>query len=47
MFLSKNITFRAYEVWGSPEALSKEKWNRKEAYEESERYRKGTICAVS
>lgn len=42
----KNIYLfiRAYEVWGSPEALSREIWNRKKAYEESERYRKGIVC---
>ena len=35
------VTYRAYEVWGGPEGLAKEIWDRKKAYEESERYRKG------
>jgi len=40
-YLKSDVETKAYEVWGSPEALSREKWNRKKAYEESERYRKG------
>lgn len=40
-YLKSDVEAKAYEVWGSPEALSKEKWNRKKVYEESERYRKG------
>ncbi|XP_078369120.1 proton-coupled zinc antiporter SLC30A9, mitochondrial-like isoform X1 [Oculina patagonica] len=40
-YLKSDVETRAYEVWGSSEALSREIWNRKKAYEESERYRKG------
>ncbi|CAH3114635.1 unnamed protein product [Pocillopora meandrina] len=40
-YLKSDVEKRAYEVWGSPEALSREIWNRKKVYEESERYRKG------
>ncbi|KAJ7379538.1 hypothetical protein OS493_015330 [Desmophyllum pertusum] len=40
-YLKSDVETRAYEVWGSPEALSREIWDRKKAYEESERYRKG------
>lgn len=41
----KLVTYRAYEVWGGPEGLAREIWDRKKAYEESERYRKGIYHA--
>ena len=41
-YLNLNIsTKRSYEIWGGPEGLAREIWDRKKAYEESERYRKG------
>ena len=42
--LNLNIsTKRSYEIWGGPEGLAREIWDRKKAYEESERYRKGKL----
>lgn len=40
-YLKSDVEQKAYEVWGGPEGLAKEIWDRKKAYEESERYRKG------
>ena len=43
MHLVFQLTFlRAMEVWGSMEAMERERKKRKEEMEEGERYRKGT-----
>lgn len=47
LWLSNYFTFRAYEIWGGPEGLATEIWNRKKAYEESERYRKGKVFTLA
>ena len=42
IFYVSTFLTRAMEVWGSMEALERERKRRKEDMEEGERYRKGT-----